>query len=87
MADVEGFGYQGKHPRFHMLSFVRATAPQLIRYTCGPGRSLYCCTSLGYWDQRGHKPELTAGKYASKGGSPEESSHNQHLRLKGEGDI
>ena len=66
---------------------VRATAPQLIRYTHGPGRSLNYCTSQWYRDQRGHEPELTAGRYAPKGGSPVESPHNQHLRLKGKGDI
>ena len=41
---------------------VRATAPQLIRYTHGPGRSLNCCTCQRYRDQRGHKPELTVGR-------------------------
>ena len=62
---------------------VRATVPQLIRYTRGPGRSLDYCMSQWYGDQRGHKPELTVGKYAPKGGSLIESPHNQHLRLKG----
>ena len=66
---------------------VRATAPQLIRYTHGPGRSLDYCTSQRYKDQRGHEPELTVGKFAPKGGSPKESPHNQHLRLKGKEDI
>ena len=66
---------------------VRATAPQLIRYACGPGRSLDYCTSQRYRDQRGHKPELTAGRYAPKEGSPMESPHNQHLRLKKKGDV
>ena len=66
---------------------VRATAPQLIRYTRGPGRSLDYCMSQWYSNQRGHKPELTAGRYAPKGGSPMESPHNQHLRLKEKGDI
>ena len=51
----------------HLELSVRATVPELIRYTCGPGRSLYCCTSLGYWDQRGHEPGLTAGRCAPKG--------------------
>ena len=78
-----------KVERFRFLCFliVRATGPQLIRYTCGPGRSLNCCMSQRYRDQRGHKPELTVGKYAPKAGSPMESPHNQHLRLKGKGDI
>ena len=64
-------------------SSVRATAPQLIRYIRGPGRSLNCCTSQRLRGQGGHKPELTVGKCAPKGGSPMESPHNQHLRLKG----
>ena len=64
---------------------VRATVPQLIRYTCGPGRLLDYCTSQRYRDLRGHELELTAGRYAPKGGSPMESPHNQHLRLKGKG--
>ena len=67
----------------HPLLVVRATAPQLIRYTHGPGRSLNYCMSQRYRDLRGHEPELTAGRYAPKGGSPMESPHNQHLRLKG----
>ena len=74
-------------PQDVLESFVRATVPQLIRYTRGPGRSLDYCTSQWYRDQRGHEPELTAGRYAPKGGSPMELPHNQHLRLKEKGDI
>ena len=66
---------------------IRTTAPQLIRYTQEPGRSLYYCMSLRHWDQRGHEPEPTAGRYAPKGESPKESPHNHHLRLKGNKDI
>ena len=65
--------------------FVRATVPQLIRYTCGPGRSLDYCMSQRHRDQREHEPKPTAGKFAPKGGSPKESPHNQHLRLKRKG--
>ena len=64
---------------------VRATVPQLIRYTREPGRSLDYCMSQWFRDHRGHELELTAGRYAPKGGSPMESPHNQHLRLKGKG--
>lgn len=36
---------------------VRATVPQLNRYTCRPGRSLHYHTSLRYRDQRGYKAD------------------------------
>ena len=73
--------------KYDQAESVRATAPQLIKYTRGPGRSLNYCMSQRYRDQRGHEPELTAGRYTPRGGSPMESPHNQHLRLKRKEDI
>ena len=55
MERLKGFVVVSGQCDLTILLFVRATAPQLIRYTHGPGRSLDCCTSQRHDNQRGHK--------------------------------